>query len=30
MGMGRMQGLKGELTDAQTKGSVAYLRTFIK
>jgi mono/diheme cytochrome c family protein len=29
-GMGRMQGFKGELTDAQIKGSVAYFRTFIK
>lgn len=29
-GMGRMQGFKGELTDAQINASVAYFRTFIK
>lgn len=29
-GAGKMQSYKGELTDAQVKGSVDYLRAFIK
>jgi mono/diheme cytochrome c family protein len=29
-GIGKMQAWKGELTDAQIKGSVAYFRTFLK
>lgn len=29
-GSGKMQSYKGELTDAQIKGSVDYLRSFIK
>ncbi len=29
-GVGRMQGFKSELTDAQINASVAYFRTFIK
>jgi mono/diheme cytochrome c family protein len=30
LGSGKMQAYKGDLTDAQIKGSVDYLRTFMK